>query len=150
MEKILSNIFKTKNVTKSIKAILKSCYRVLQESICIISCIIFKEKYFSGYILLTDPIPLSACLYFIRYIGQYVYCNCLLTRLDVINFEINLLFLIKPFSLHDQKVKTKSLNILRTKRAFKIKQKHFLSIFKGLAIKEEFSVISQKLKGPPF
>ena len=26
---------------------------------------------------------------------------------DVINFEINLLFLIKPFFLHEQKVKTK-------------------------------------------
>ena len=26
---------------------------------------------------------------------------------DVINFEINLIFLIKPFFLHDQKVKIK-------------------------------------------
>ena len=43
-------------------------------------------------------------------IGQYVYCNSLLTRLwrcDVINFEINLIFLIKTFFLHDQKVNTK-------------------------------------------
>ena len=29
-------------------------------------------------------------------IGQYVYCNCL-SVCDVINFEINLLFLIKLF-----------------------------------------------------
>ena len=34
-------------------AILKSSYRILQESICLISCITFEEKYFSGYILLT-------------------------------------------------------------------------------------------------
>ena len=37
------------------------------------------------------------------------------------NFEINLVFLIKPFFLHDQIVTTKNVNILRTKRAFKIK-----------------------------
>ena len=36
----------------------------------------------------------------------------------VINFEINLMFLIKPFFLHDPKVKTK---IWRTKRAFNLK-----------------------------
>ena len=34
--------------------------------------------------------------------GQYVYCNC-----DVKNFETKLVFLIKPFFLNDQKVKTK-------------------------------------------
>ena len=40
-------------------------------------------------------------------IGQYVYCNCFLPGCDVINFEINLIFLIKPFFLCDQKVKIK-------------------------------------------
>ena len=49
---------------------------------------------------------------------------------DIINFEINLIFLIKPFFVHDQKVKKKKLNILRTERAFKIKQKAFFIIFK--------------------
>ena len=51
MEKRLSNIFKTTNVTKLTKAILKSSYRVLQEPPCLISCIIFEENYFSGYVL---------------------------------------------------------------------------------------------------
>ena len=67
MEKRLSNIFKTIHATKLTKAILKSSYRVLQESICLISCRIFEEKYFSGYILLTDQILLSGCLYFVRH-----------------------------------------------------------------------------------
>ena len=40
---------------------------------------------------------------------------------DVMNFEVNLIFLIKQSFLHDQKVVTKNLNILRTKTAFKIK-----------------------------
>ena len=36
------------------------------------------------------------------------------------NFEINLIFLIKPFFLQYQKVLTKT-EILRTKRAFKMR-----------------------------
>ena len=39
-------------------------------------------------------------------IGQYVYCNCLLTSLPRHKFAINLIFLITPFLLHDQKVNT--------------------------------------------
>ena len=39
-------------------------------------------------------------------IGQYVYCNCLITRMWR-HFEINFIFLIQPFSLHEQKIKTK-------------------------------------------
>ena len=37
------------------------------------------------------------------------------------NFEINFNFLIKPFFLQDQKSHNKNLNILRMKRAFKMK-----------------------------
>ena len=40
---------------------------------------------------------------------------------DVINFEINLIFLINPFSLIWPKIQDKNLNILRKKRAFKMK-----------------------------
>ena len=40
----------------------------------------------------------------------------------------------EPFSLHDQKVMTKNLNILRSKRAFKVKEKAFFIIFKGLSV----------------
>ena len=34
-------------------------------------------------------------------------CNYLLTRCDVVNFEINLIFLIKPFFPHDLKIEKK-------------------------------------------
>ena len=63
---------------------------------------------------------------------------------DVINFEIKLIFLIKPFFQHTQKVNTKNLNILRTKRAFKIKQKAFFIIFEGLSLKQ---IRKKKLEG---
>ena len=59
MEKRSSNIVKTTNVTKLTKANLKSTKRVLQASLCLISCMIFEEKYLSDYILLTDQISLS-------------------------------------------------------------------------------------------
>ena len=50
---------------------------------------------------------------------------------DVINFELNLIFLIKLFFLHVQKIKTKKLGILRTKSAFKMDLKAFFIIFEG-------------------
>ena len=37
---------------------------------------------------------------------------------DVINFEINLIFLVKPFFLHDQIVKTKIKYLVNEKRSF--------------------------------
>ena len=39
---------------------------------------------------------------------------------DVINFEINLVFLIKPFFLDDQKFKANNCHIMRTE-GFKMK-----------------------------
>ena len=61
IEKRLFNILKTTKVTKLTEAILKSSYRVLQESPCFISCMISEETYFSGYILFTlqRPVLLS-------------------------------------------------------------------------------------------
>ena len=50
-------------------------------------CMIFEEKYFSHYILLTDQISLlslSDCLYFLRY-QAYIYCNYVPNE-DAINF----------------------------------------------------------------
>ena len=74
--------------------------------------------YFSPYILLTDQISLSDCIYFLRYweicvIFRYPVC-------DAINSEINLSFLVKTFSHMTRKLKKKS-NILRTKKSYKIK-----------------------------
>ena len=43
-------------------------------------------------------------------IAKYVYCNCLLISCDVINFQINLFPLLKPFFLHDKKSEDKNLN----------------------------------------
>ena len=39
---------------------------------CLIFCLIFEEKYFSRYALLTDHISLCGCLYFVRYWAKYV------------------------------------------------------------------------------
>ena len=65
--KRLFNIFKTTNVTKLTTVFLKSSYRVLKESPYLNSCMIFKEKYFSGDILLTDQISLSGFFYSVKY-----------------------------------------------------------------------------------
>ena len=44
MKERLPNIFKSKNVSKLTKTILKSSYRILQEFICPISCIILEKN----------------------------------------------------------------------------------------------------------
>ena len=58
---------------------------------------------------------------------QYLHSGC-----DVINFENNLIFLIKLFFSAWPKSQDKNVNILRMKRAFKIRwnQKHFSSFLK--------------------
>ena len=52
---------------------------------------------------------------------------------DVINFELNLTFLIKPFS-YLTKSQELNLNILGMKRAFNVKQKTFSIILKGFQL----------------
>ena len=52
------------------------------------------------------------------------------------NFEVNLIFLIKPFFPTWPKSCDKNLNTLRMKRLFKIKYKAFSIISKGLSIKQ--------------
>ena len=46
----------------SYRTFLKNKKEVWKQSPCLIFCMIFKEKYFSCYILLTDQILLSGCL----------------------------------------------------------------------------------------
>ena len=45
---------------------------------------------------------------------------------DVINFEINLIFLAKPFFLHDQIVKTKIKYLEDEQKLLRWNEKHFL------------------------
>ena len=65
---------------------------------------------------------LTDCLYFLRY---WWYCNMCIAFVcfsgcDVVNFEINLIFLVKLFST-SPKNQNKGLNLLRKKTAFKVK-----------------------------
>ena len=55
---------------------------------------------------------------------------------DVINFEVNLIFLIKLFFSTWPKSQHKNLNIMRTKKTIKMKQKIFFIIFKRLSLKQ--------------
>ena len=58
---------------------------------------------------------------------------------DVINFKINFSFLIKPFIYIISNIQIhKNSNILRTKRAFIVKQKAFSISFKGSSITRNY------------
>ena len=69
---------------------------------------------------------------------------------------MKLTFLIKPFFLYDQWIKTKNLNVLRIKRPFKIKKKSFFINFNRLSLKQikpffgrwksDYKPLQQKIK----
>ena len=93
---------------------------------------IFLEKCFSCYILLTDQLSSSYCLYFLRYWATSV-LQLFFSQVVKSNFEMKLIFLTKLF-FYMTKNQGKNLNILWTKRAFKVKWKSFFIIFKRLSI----------------
>ena len=66
---------------------------------------IFGEKYFSGYILSTDQISLSHCLYFLTYCAICA-LQLFVSQFTRLKFEINYSFLIKAFSYMTKKVRT--------------------------------------------
>ena len=104
--------------------------RIWDQFLHLILFMIFQEKCFSCYILLTDQILLSDYLYFSRYwaicvLQLFCYPGC-----EVITFESKPLFLIKPL-LYDQKVKTKNL---RAELAFEVKWKAFLLFLEGFQL----------------
>ena len=97
---------------------------------------ISEKKHFSSYILLAEQISLPGWLPLLcEILGNMFTVIVCWPGWDVINFEINLVFLIKPFFLHDQKFKANNCHILRTE-GFKMKWKAFFTIFKGPLLKQ--------------
>ena len=85
------------------------------------------------FIRLTDQISLSSCLYLMRYLAI-----CILKLLTRLWHHIwNQPYLSnQAFFSTWPKIQDKNLNILRTKKAFKVKQKAFFIMFKGLSLKQ--------------
>ena len=55
------------------------------------------------------------------------------------DFEINPIFLIEPFFLHDQKVLTKTLKSWEQKELLRWNKKHFSSFSKGFQLSKKGS-----------
>ena len=83
---------------------------------------IFREKCFSCYISLTDQISFHIC------VGNMCIAIICFPGFDVINFEINLIFLIEPFFYISKKLRQKFKYLRNKKIWFK---KHFSSFLKG-------------------
>ena len=90
---VKTNFITFQTVNPAISSILIFHKRVWVQLLRRILCMIFQEKYFQLYTLLTDHISLSGYLYFLRYWVILIIC-CPVC--DVTNFEINHRFLIKP------------------------------------------------------
>ena len=103
----LSKYFGTKLQTTCFHLILSFCKKKKKKnwnwSPCLIFCKTFEEKYFCD-ILLIDQISLYGYLYEI--LGNMCITIVCKPGSEVMNFD--LIFLIKPFFLHDEKVVTKT------------------------------------------
>ena len=84
-----------------------------------ILCMIFREKYFSCYILLTDQISLPDCVKRLEILANMCFTIICCPVCDVMNFEINLNFVSKRF-FFIIKNQDKDVNISRTNRVFNI------------------------------
>ena len=85
-----------------------------------------QERYFSCYFLWTGQISLSIHLLYEILGNMRIAIICLPIR-DVIKYETNFSFLIKPFSIWS-KSHNKNINILRTKRAVRWNNSDFIGI----------------------
>ena len=105
---------------------------------CLIFCMIFKQKYFSCYVLLTNfnySNFIVWLLFFHKILGHICIIIICFSVCDVINFEIKLSYQV--FFLYDQKSLNKYLNIFRTKRVFEMRWKVFFIIFKGFSVAKD-------------
>ena len=93
----------------------KKTKRGLELSLLTSFCMIFEEKHFSCYSLLTDQMSLSGCLFWD--IGQHVYCNCLLTRSWRHNFDLKISFYSSRF-FYMTKMPRQKFKYLENKRSF--------------------------------
>ena len=124
----LSKYIGTKLQTTCFQLILsffKKWKEVWNYSPCLIFCIIFEEKYFSCYIILIDQILLSGYLYLCEILGNMCIAIVCKPGCDVMNFEVNLIFLIKPFFLHGKKVVTRIYIARERKELLRWNKKHF-------------------------
>ena len=115
---INSKLYKIQTIDPEIQSILIFQKRVFEQFLNLILSMIFREKCFSRYIILTDEISLSDCPYFLRYwaisVLQLLFS---FQGHDVINIEINLIFLIKPFFNMTKKSRQK-FKYLENKKCF--------------------------------
>ena len=104
---------------------------------------IFKEKCFSRFILLTNKISLSHCLrlFWDFFFEQYVDSIVCFPGCDVINLEIKLIFLIKPFFYMTEKPRQKLKSNHRMKLKFMLK-----SLFNKVAGLKACNFVKKRLQ----
>ena len=93
----------------------------------------FQEKYFLCYILLTDQIYLSDCLYFLKYWAICVSQLFVNRAVTSWNLKLTLSFLSSHFCYTTKKSRQK-LTYLENEKSFRGEIKDIFIIFKGLSV----------------
>ena len=88
------------------------------------------KKNISCYVLLPDHISLTGCLFYGEILSNLCIVILCYPGCDVKNFQINVIFLIKPLTV-DQKVKAKILISYEWEELLRRNKKHFSSFLKS-------------------
>ena len=104
----------------------------------IVSLPYFLHDFWRKIFLLLHSINWSNFIFWLLLLHEILGSMCMVIACqpgcEAIDFEINI-FLIKPF-FNMTRSHDKSINILSTKRVFKMKQKAFFIMFEGLSLKQ--------------
>ena len=95
-----------------------------------------KKNFFFMLYSLNWPNFIAWLSLFLNIFGTTCVTVVCLLGCDVTNFEIILIFLIKPFCYKTKKSREK---LKRTRRVFQVKKKHFSSFSKGFQLSKIFS-----------
>ena len=127
-----ANCIKLQTIDPEICSILTFQKRVWDQFLHYILHMIFPEKCFPCFILLTDQIPSSDCLYILRYWAICVLQLFVNQAVTPLNLKLALSFSSSPCD-KCSKLQHKNLDILRTKKG---KIEAFSVIFKRLSVAE--------------
>ena len=104
----------------------------------------FLVSFSAWYLDITRPNSIAWLPLLSEILGNMCIVKVFWSGCDVIDFEMNLIFLIKPFFLHDQKVKTKNEITWERKELLRWNKKHFsLKFIKQIFFEGEGPTLSE-------
>ena len=122
-------------LSKYIETKLIKFFKKIERGLELVSLPHFPHNFWRKILLLLHSINWLNFIVWLPLLGEILDNMCIAivckAGCEVMNFEINLIFLIKPFFLHKQKIVTKTKISWERKELLRWNKKHFSSLLKG-------------------